>query len=115
MSEFDWGTKKSRKAVIKAIDNWVDENEIDPGVTLIGLTADRSDYAPAIIGLTLSPRPAAIYSINKLIQCFMKANDWDEEEAWDWFSFNTERGIAHLRPEDNPPILVTEIDDVVDA
>ena len=115
MSEFNWGTKKTRMAIIKAIDNWVEENEIDAGVTRIGTSTDRHDYAPAIIGVTLTPRPGVIYSINKLIQCFMKANGWDEDEAWDWYSFNTERGVDYLQPGDNPPFLVTEIDDVVNS
>lgn len=110
MSEFKWGTKKSRKAVIDQTNYWCDNNEIS--VTLLGTTDDQADFTPAVVGVTLTPRPAVIYDINRLIRCFMKANKWTEEEAWDWFSFNTERGIEYLKPEDNPPILITEIEDV---
>jgi hypothetical protein len=105
------GHGEGRQAVIDSVDAWAEDNGVS--VTLLGTDEDRADYAPAITGVADLPRPAVVYSIGKLIRCFMKSNGWTEEEAWDWYSYNTERGAEYLRPDDNPPQLVWEIDDIM--
>lgn len=100
-------TDKERKQIIKNIDTWACNNEVD--VLMLGSKEDQHEYADAIVGVTLKPHPAVIYSINKVIGCLMRINDWTEDEAWDWFSFNIERGAEH---EEAPMIFITETDDV---
>ena len=58
------------------------ENGKDHSFYLIGDT-DRRNYYPAIIGIARD-KSHVVYSREKLIDCFMKANDWSYEEAEEW-------------------------------
>lgn len=109
MSDFKWGTKNQRKAVIEKIDAWA--KDLEATVMLLG--DDSSEFAPAIIGVTTNPRPSVIYSEEKVIRCFMKSSKMTADEAREWYEYNTVRALGYLKPKDNPPQLVTEIDDVL--
>jgi|TARA_R100000306_G_C4279452_1_gene94297 hypothetical protein len=53
------------------------------------LTADG--YDRSIIGITKrNDKHVVLYSSEMCIQQLIEDNDWDEETALDWFSYNTE-------------------------
>ena len=106
-----WMSEVRRKQLLQRVLDWAEDNEVT--VTLLGQESDRHDFAPAIVGVALEPRPAVIYSAEAVIQCFMHINKWSDEEAREWFEYNTVRGLQYAKPEDNPPILITEMDDVI--
>lgn len=60
---------------------------------LIGDT-DRRNYYPAIIGIARD-NSHIVYSRERLIDCFMKANEWTWEEAEEWIEFNVERALPY--------------------
>lgn len=61
------------------------------------------DYLdPAIVGITHDTR--LIYDYNKLIECYMLAEDWTMEEAIDWIDYNTIRSLPYIP---NSPIILT--------
>ena len=53
--------------------------------------------------MAYDPRPAVIYSYDKLVVAFMRANKWSYDEAVDWIDYNVIRGLAYC---DNAPIIV---------
>lgn len=69
------------------------ENGDDHGFYLIGDT-DREKYYPAIIGIARD-LSHAVYGFEKLVKCFMKANDWDWDEAVEWVEYNVERALPY--------------------
>ena len=69
------------------------ENGKDHSFYLIGDT-DRRNYYPAIIGIARD-NSHVVYSREKLIDCFMKANDWSYEEAEEWIEYNIERALPY--------------------
>ena len=59
-------------------------------------------YEKAFIGTTISAfgrKQVALYDYDKCIMILMNDNDWDEEEAIEWFNFNT---IGSWVGEDTP-------------
>ena len=49
-------------------------------------------YEKAFIGTTISAfgrKQVALYDYDKCIMILMNDNDWNEEEAIEWFNFNT--------------------------
>ena len=59
-------------------------------------------YEEAFIGTTISAfgrRQVALYDYDKCIMILMNDNDWNEEEAIEWFNFNT---IGSWVGEDTP-------------
>lgn len=60
---------------------------------LIG-DSDRESYYPAIIGLS-KDYSHVLYSYDKLVSCFAKANNWSEEEAVDWVDYNVIRALVY--------------------
>lgn len=69
---------------------------------LIGDT-DREDYYPAIIGLAKDKSHIA-YSREKLIECYMKANNWTYDEAMEWVEYNVERALPYYG--DKAPVIL---------
>ena len=109
MEKEKWMSRKQRRAIIAAIDVWCEENGTH--LLMIGNRGERADYAPAILGLAGHPaRPAVIYSYPKLIECFMHVNGWSYESAVEWVSFNTIRGLEYEKQDNNPPIIMEELD-----
>ena len=53
------------------------------------LTADGYDRAIKGIG-NRDGKPVLLYSSDKCIQQLMEDNKWTEEQATEWFTFNTE-------------------------
>ena len=60
---------------------------------LLGDT-DREDYYPAIIGLAKDKSHIA-YSRERLVECYMKSNDWTYDEAEEWIEYNVERALPY--------------------
>lgn len=59
-------------------------------------------YEKAFIGTTISAfgrKQVALYDYDKCILILMNDNDWSEEEAIEWFNFNT---IGSWVGEDTP-------------
>ena len=59
-------------------------------------------YEKAFIGTTISAfgrKQVALYDYDKCIMVLMNDNNWDEEEAIEWFNFNT---IGSWVGEDTP-------------
>ena len=59
-------------------------------------------YEKAFIGTTISAfgrKQVALYDYDKCIMVLMNDNDWNEEEAIEWFNFNT---IGSWVGEDTP-------------
>ena len=59
-------------------------------------------YENAFIGKTISAfgrKQVALYDYDKCIMILMNDNDWNEEEAIEWFNFNT---IGSWVGEDTP-------------
>lgn len=75
---------------------WLEASE-DHSFYLIGYE-DRRKYYPAIIGLAKDYSHVA-YSRERLIACFMKANDWSWEEAEEWIEYNVERALPYYGAE----------------
>lgn len=71
---------------------WLEEGE-DHSFYLIG-DNDRKEYYPAIIGLAKDNSHIA-YSRERLVSCFMKANNWSWEEAEEWIEYNVERSLPY--------------------
>ena len=69
------------------------ENGQDHSFYLIGAEA-RRNYYPAIIGIA-KDYSHVVYSMDKLIQCFMQVNEWSYEEAEEWVSYNVERALPY--------------------
>lgn len=80
---------------------WLENGE-DHSFYLLG-DNDRRDYYPAIIGLAKDNSHVA-YSREKLITCFMEANDWSYAEAEVWIDYNVERALPYYG-EKAPVIL----------
>lgn len=72
--------------------DWLEEGK-DHSFYLIG-DSDREKYYPAIIGLAKDLSHVA-YSREKLISCFMTANNWSWEEAEEWVEYNVERALPY--------------------
>lgn len=75
----------------KTVD-WLENGE-DHGFYLIG-DSDRRDYYPAIIGIAYDNSHVA-YSRERLIRCFVKANNWSWSEAEEWVEYNVERALPY--------------------
>lgn len=80
---------------------WLETGK-DHSFYLIG-DNDRREYYPAIIGLAKDNSHIA-YSRDKLIECFMQANEWSYEEAEEWIEYNVERALPYYG-EHSPVIL----------
>lgn len=84
--------------------DWL-ENGKDHSFYLIGDT-DREKYYPAIIGLARD-LSRVVYNYDKLIECFMKENDWSYEEAEEWVEYNVVRALPYYG-EHAPVILMNK-------
>lgn len=80
---------------------WLETGK-DHSFYLIG-DSDRRKYYPAIIGLAKDYSYVA-YSREKLVECFMQADNISYEEAEEWIDYNVERSLPYYR-EHSPVIL----------
>ena len=83
---------------------------------LIMLLADG--YEKAFIGTTISAfsrKQVALYDYDKCIMILMNDNEWSEEDALEWFNFNT---IGSWVGDDTPIFVnihkLEEIDDYLE-
>jgi len=98
---------RQRKAIVEEVDSMFVEN--DATVVMLGVEEDQYQYADAIVGTTLTPRPAVVYLRSLVIISLMRMNDWDYEDAVEWYEFNTVRSLAYIPDDMNPPILVDDL------
>lgn len=63
-------------------------------------------YDTALIGVTTSGR--AVYSYSKMVEWLMKEQDFSEEEAEDWISFNTIGAISDAPGE---PLIMMDLEE----
>jgi hypothetical protein len=97
-----------QRGIIEAVNEWADMAEIS--VLLLGTDSDRHIYADAILGTITTPRPAVLYSREKVIEAMVRESDggtWQEME--EFYEYNTVRSLQYMSAEDNPPILVDEV------
>lgn len=52
------------------------------------------DYGYALIGVTNTNQ--AVYDYNKMVEWLMESEDFSEEEATEWISYNTERALGYM-------------------
>lgn len=71
---------------------------------LIG-DSDREKYFPAIIGLAKDKSHIA-YSFEKLVTCFMEANNWTYDEAQEWVDYNVMRTLPYYNSEGKAPVIL---------
>ena len=74
------------------------------------LFADGYDRAIKGIGFR-DNIPVVLYSSNKCIQQLMEDNEWSEEDAVDWFNFNT---VGAYVGENTPLFEWEEQDDLIE-
>ena len=100
--------EERRKAIIEEVGCRLENMEAS--AILLGSPGEEYMYADAIVGVIGKPRPAVVYLAGKVVEALMEMNDWDHEEAMEWYGYNTERGVQYIPEKDNPPILVEGID-----
>jgi hypothetical protein len=88
----------------KVTKDWLENGE-DHGFYLIG-NEDRADFYPAIIGVARD-LSHVVYSFEKLVECFMKQNDWDWDTASEWVIYDVERALPYYG-ERAPIILMNK-------
>ena len=69
------------------------------------LLEPREDFDKCIIGVNHN-NTRAIYNVDKVIETFMDLNDWDFDEAIEWFDYNTLRSLPYY--EDSPIFIKTD-------
>lgn len=80
---------------------WLENGE-DHAFYVIG-DEEREKYYPAIIGMARD-LSHIVYSFEKLVQCFMKANDWDWDTACEWVIYDVERALPYYG--EHAPIIL---------
>lgn len=95
--------------------DWIDEvsSNRDENFYLIGSEDEANALASAIVGVVEVGHGAVVYSRNRLIRAFMEYNDWSEEDAIDWYEYNTVRSLEYLQNDKEvtcPPVIVSEPD-----
>lgn len=95
--------------------DWIDEVSSNRGENfyLIGSEDEANALASAIVGIVEIGHGAVVYSRNRLIRAFMEYNDWSEEDAIDWYEYNTVRSLEYLQNDKEvicPPVIVSEPD-----
>lgn len=93
-------TKAEKKRIIKTVDKWGKEHGHE--LVLLGLVDESHEFAEAILGVQELPKPAVIYHYDTVIECFMRMNDWDYEEAVEWYDFNVARATPYY---DDQPVF----------
>ena len=96
--------KPTNKQIIAAVNRYFEAH--DTYCLMIGTTDEREDFAPAIIGVRLTPTPAVVYNYDKLVKCFMQQNEWDYETAVEWVDYNVLRALPYYK-KDHPPIVIS--------
>lgn len=101
-----------QKLIIEAVEEWAEMSEIS--VLLLGTDSDRHIYADAILGTITTPRPAVLYSREKVIEAMVRESDYESgggtwEEMEEFYEYNTVRSLQYMREEDNPPIMVDQL------
>ena len=85
------------------LDDWLIEKELS------AITLD--DLDEAMIGIVwVDFKVAVVYSMEKIIEVFMKRDGMDRDEAQEYYEFNTVRGIEYSTFEYPSPILMESID-----
>ena len=73
--------------------DWLENGE-DHAFYTIGTEEERANYYPAIIGIARD-NTHVVYSFERLVECFMKVNNWDWDTAEEWVIYDVERAIPY--------------------
>lgn len=100
--------KKRRESIITALKDMAHDEGCM--ITLIGKPGKEFEYAEAVVGTIESHMGFRVaYSSEKVIKELMRIEKWSEEDAEEWFEFNTVRGAQYMSERENPPVFVREI------
>jgi hypothetical protein len=87
------------------IERVIADNSDDSGCTTIVLEPRTLDVA--IVGFVeVDGRKRLAYDEELLIMAFQKDMKCTMEEAYDWFSFNTVRGLPYMESEGAAPVII---------
>lgn len=78
---------------------------------LIGSGDEANALASAIVGVVEVGHGGVVYSRERLIRAFMEYNGWSEEDAVDWYEYNTVGSLPSLQYDKDvkcPPVIVSE-------
>lgn len=78
-----------------------EERLLDNGYEGVKFLTDFS-YDDALIGVTEDER--AVYDYNKMVEWLVKNEEFTEEEAMDWISYNTIRALPYFG--EGAPIII---------
>jgi hypothetical protein len=101
-------TKKQRQKVIAEIRR----RERDCGCVgkVLLLERDPKDMAAAIVGTVACKNGFRVaYLASKVIEEFMRMNNWTYDEAVEWYDYNTVRAMPYYEKE-NCPILIDDLE-----
>jgi hypothetical protein len=93
---------KEQKEKIEQINKQLAEK--GESAILLGSDEDNYIFADAIVGISENPTQI-MYDPEKVIQAFMKQNDWNYEDALEWYEYNTVRAVEYLSDENKPILL----------
>ena len=79
-----------------------------PDLVLIGDEDSRTNYTDAIVGVD-GNNERAIYSRQKLIECFMQHDGMTYDEAAEWVSYNVDRALPYWGQ--HAPIIMDDIEE----
>lgn len=89
------------------IDNLTEFSSEHPDAILIGGNEEeRNKFLPAIVGFDRN-NGRAIYSREKLIECYMEECDMSYDDAAEWIEYNVDRSLPYLAP--HAPIIMDEL------
>jgi len=68
---------------------------------------ENLSYPKGMVGYILSKEDGrntlrVVYERERMVEDIMDANDCSETEAWDWYSYNTERGCPYCYTSEAP-------------
>ena len=78
-----------------------EERILDSGFEDV-ICLENFDYGEALIGVTNTNQ--AVYDYEKMVEWLMMNEEFTEEEAREWISYNTERALPYMG-ENHPLIL----------
>ena len=70
---------------------------------------ENPSYPTGLVGYTFDDdgKMRAVYSEERIIDDLMNVEGMTEEDAWDWYSVNTQRGLPYCHTDDAPcPIII---------
>lgn len=108
-AEINGLTHKQRSEILDRVKEISSSYEDD--FYLIGDGDEANALASAIVGIVEVGKCGVVYSKERLIHAFMEYNNWSEEDAMDWYDYNTAGSLEYLQNDKDvkyPPIIISE-------